>query len=317
VHPDDAWVMASFGSTYASSLFGRSDINDQPNLIWADLRGAGYEVFRSDSVHRFSSECPDRLYFASWNAARMLEYEPGARALWPISLPKEVLGRPVEEIYSVHHACGRGRVYMANDRNPVLFAWDTARRRLERTLPLAGREGIRMGDVLLSVLRDPVRKTLLLGLPLAQRNVVAVDEETFEPLRSAAVREGVFNLALSPDGRYLYAPAVYAGAIMKLDAATLAVVGRLSAPWRSRGPWHCHKVAFSPDGRWLYAGSYYTGEVAVYDTAADRLVLSFYATPKVSSVYTTGRYLYVLGAEGLFRVSGDSLAAMIRARSGG
>ena len=315
VAPDDAWVMASFGATYSSRLFGRPDNNGQPNLLWAELRGTRYQVFRSDPVHRFSSECPEKLYFAPWNAARFYEYEPGAPALRAIDLPKTVLGQPVEELYSAYYACRRGRVYLSNNRNPTIFAWDAVRRRLVRTLPLAGLNGIQMGDVVLVVKRNPVLKTLLVGLPIARQNIVEIDEESLAPRRFAAVPEGVFNLALSPDGRWLYATAIFTGEILKLDADTLRTAAHLPAPWRSRGPWHCHKLDVSPDGRWLYAGSYYTGEVAVYDTATDRLVLSFYATPKVAAVHATVGYLYVLGAEGLFRVSAPALEAMIRAQT--
>ena len=88
VHPDDAWVMASFSATFTSNPFGWPDNNDQPNLFWADLRGTGYEVFRSDSVRWFSSECPARLYFAPWNVSRMFEYEPGAPRCDPSNCPR-------------------------------------------------------------------------------------------------------------------------------------------------------------------------------------------------------------------------------------
>lgn|GEM_PF-2678508 len=330
VPPDDSWVMASLGATYTGRVFGPGP-NDQPNLIWADLRGARYRVFRGGAVHRFSSGCPDRIYFAPWNGARLFAYRPGADAPEPIDLPPEVLGRPVREIYSVCNDCRRGRVYIANNLNPALFVWDSVRRRLERTLPLAGVAGLEMGDNLWLVKRNPFKKTLLL-LMFERYNIVELDEESLEPRKFVAFPKAAdlpwsfetaldlalsafiplspgtaMDLALSPDGRFLYAPSYYASGILKLDAETLAVVGRLPSP-----AMQCRRLEFSPDGRWLFAGSYMRGTVIVYDAAADRAVLSFYVTPKVEALFATKRYLYILGAEGIFRVALDSIGDMVR-----
>ena len=332
VAPDDEWFMASFGATYSSRLFGSMDNMGRPNLVWADLRGTRYQVFRTDAVHRFGSDCSDRLYFAPWNGARLLAYNPGADALATFDLPKEVLGQPVDEIYSVYSACRKGRVYIVNNRNPALLVWDSVKRRLQRTLPLSGVSGLAMGDNLWLVKRNPFKKTLLLMM-YQRYNIVELDEESLKPRNFVAFPKAAglpwtaetaldialtaltplspgtaMDLALSPDGRFLYAPSYLASGILKLDAGTLAVIGRLPAPQMN-----CRRLELSTDGRWLFAGSYTRGDVLVYDTATDRLALSFFVTPRVESLFATRRYLYVLGAGGLFRISMDSIRGMVRA----
>ena len=62
-----------------------------------------------------------------------------------------------------------------------------------------------------------------------------------------------------------------------------------------------------PDGALLYAASFLYGRLHVYDVAKNREAFSLYVTPKIEGLFQTRRYLYIYGAEGVFRIRHEAL----------
>jgi len=318
--PDDAWVALSFGAT-----FGRMRV-PTPTFAWVNLRRPEFRAFYEHAqVRRFSSECPDKLYFAPWHEHYLLEYVPGADTVRRLPLPASVAGWPVEELFAVYNACGR--VYAVNNLNPALFELD-ASGRLLRTVSLSEAGLTGMGAVVFQVKRNPRKHTLLislygkdpeaapgfrrlmwlvhgLGVPPGRR-IFELDERTLKVVNAADPATGFMDLAVSPDGRRIYAPAIFKRAIYTLDAETLKITGFI------RAPFHVRKLEFSADGKYLYAGSYLGGDVLVYDTATSRKLGSFYVTPRVEALGATKKYLYVAGAGGLFRIPNEKIISVLR-----
>ena len=298
VHPQDEWAVATFGSTFGD------DIRNKPNLLWFELRGGGVQAFRADTIRRFDSECPERIFVAPWHDARLLDYRPGAAELRAHPLPETVDGHPVEELMHTYHACGRGRVYVVNNRTPALFAWDTGTEEVTKVVPLAGAGGLMLGDSLWVIGRNPVLGRLYLVL-IGRRNLVELDEEDLVPLRYHTLPHDPLDLQVSPDGRELAIPAAFDDVLWLLDAESLAV--RREVPI----PRHCRRVAYSLDGRRLFVASYLTGELITLDPASGRELSALYVAPKLEGLHVTARYVYLLSAEGLFRVPLATLSGQL------
>ncbi|MEI7527660.1 MAG: hypothetical protein WCK76_01845 [Elusimicrobiota bacterium] len=317
--PGDGWVALSFGAT-----FGRKDA-PPPSFVWVNLRRPEFRAFHENSqVRRFSSECPAKLYFAPWHENYLLEYVAGADTVKRLPLPASAAGWPVEELFAVHNACGR--VYAVNNLNPVLFELDPSGRLL-RSLSLAEAGLLEMGGAVFQVKRNPRRHTLLISVygrdPAARpgfrrliwltqylgvrpgRRVFELDERTLALVNASDPSRAFMDLALSPDGRRIYAPAVFTPDIYKLDAETLKITGIM------RAPSHVRKLEFSADGKYLYAGSYLGGEVVVYDAASSGKLGSFYVTPRVEALGATKKYLYIAGAGGLFRIANEKIVSAL------
>ncbi len=313
--PDDSWAALSFGAT-----FGR-DTAPRPSFAWVDLRRPEFRAFYEGSqVRRFSSECPGRLYFAPWQASHLLEYVPGADTVKKVPLPASLAGWPVEELFAVHNACGR--VYAVNNLNPALFALDGSGKLL-KSLSLHEAGIIGNGAVVFQVKRNPRRRTLLVSLygqdPETKpgflrlmwfmqwlgvqpgRRVLEFDESTLELKGASDPSRAFMDLALSPDGRRIYAPSIFTRDIYMLDAENLKIIGRIHSPF------HVRKLEFSTDGKYLYAGSYLGGDVVVYEVSSSRRLGSFYVTPRIEGLSATKKYLYAAGAGGLFRISNDKI----------
>ncbi|MDQ7772278.1 MAG: hypothetical protein RDU13_02015 [Elusimicrobiales bacterium] len=314
--PDDSWAAASFGATFGPKP------SPPPTFAWLDLRGGTYRSFREGTqVRRFSSECADRLYFAPWHRAEVLEYRPGAGELRRHPLPPSSAGSPVNELFSVHNACGR--VFALNNVNPALFELDGGGRLL-RALSLHEAGLLEKGSVVFQLIRNPFRGTLLLAVygrdpgasdrermalgwgALPGRRILELDERTFSLVNSAETGYPSMDLALSPDGKRLYAPGVFKYGIYELDAATLAF--RRVIP----SPSHVRSLKFSPDGKRMYAAAYLDGEIVAYDAVSMARLGSFYATPRPSALAVTEKYLYVAGAGGLFRIPAAELDGALR-----
>lgn len=313
--PDDSWAALSFGAT-----FGR-DAAPRPTFAWVDLLRPEFRAFHEGSqVRRFSSECPGRLYFAPWHAPYLLEYVPGADSLRRLPLPAVLGGWPVEELFAVHNACGK--VYAVNNLNPALFALDGSGKLL-KSLSLHEAGLIGNGAVVFQVKRNPRRRTLLVSLygqdPAAKpgfwrlmwfmhwigvqpgRRILEFDENTLQLTGASDPSRAFMDLALSPDGRRLYAPSVFTQDIYMLDAENLKIIGKIDAPF------HVRKLEFSADGKFLYAGSYLGGDVVVYEVSSSKRLGSFYVTPRIEGLSATKKYLYAAGAGGLFRISNDKI----------
>lgn len=314
--PDDSWAAASFGATFAGGA-------DGPTFVWIDLKKNSYLAPAPDSqVRRFSSECPDRLYFGPWHKDYIYSYRPGPGGPERIPLPE--LAGAGREIFAVHNACGR--VYVLNNVTPMLFALDGKGRRL-KTLSMEEAGLLENGSVVFQVIRDPRRRALLvsgygrdpggstfaqlaymahIGGALPGRRIFRLDEDTLELTGSARPDHPPMDMAISPDGRTLYAPGVFHPEIYRFDAETLERRGGLPAP-----P-HIRKLVFSADGKYLFAGSYLDGEVIVYDAASERRLGSFYVTPRIEGLHATRGYLYVAGAGGIFRIASGKIAGSLR-----
>ncbi|OIO02059.1 MAG: hypothetical protein AUJ51_07220 [Elusimicrobia bacterium CG1_02_56_21] len=313
--PGDSWAAVSLGAT-----IGRKDAA-APTFVWVNLLRPEFRAFHENTqVRRFSSECPDKLYFAPWHENYILEYVPGADSVKRLPLPASVAGWPVEELFAVHNACGR--IYVLNNLNPVLFTLDSDGKLL-RTLSLARAGMVETGAVVFQVKRNPRRHTLLISVygrdPEARpgfkrlmwftqvlgvhpgRRIFELDEATLELVNSSDPSKGFMDIVLSPDGRRIYAPSVFTRDIYKLDAQNLKITGIM------RAPFHVRKLEFSADGKYLYAGSYLGGDVVVYDAASSERLGSFYVTPRVEALGATKKYLYVAGAGGVFRIPNEKI----------
>lgn len=317
--PDDSWAALSFGATFGS------DAAPRPSFAWVDLRRPEFRAFYEGSqVRRFSSECPGRLYFAPWHAPYLVEYVPGADSLKRLPLPASLGGWPVEELFAVHNACGR--VYAVNNLNPALFALDGSGKLL-KSLSLHEAGLIGNGAVVFQVKRNPRRRTLLVSLygqdPEARpgfwrlmwfmhwigaqpgRRILEFDENTLQLTGASDPSRAFMDLALSPDGRRVYAPSVFTQDIYMLDAENLKIIGKIDAPF------HVRKLEFSVDGKFLYAGSYLGGDVVVYEVSSSRRLGSFYVTPRIEGLSATKKYLYAAGAGGLFRIPNDKIISAL------
>ena len=314
--PDDSWAAASFGAT-----FGRG--GDRPNFIWIDLAKGLYRAPAPDSqVRRFSSECPERLYFAPWHKDYLYAYRPGSAGTERLPLPMPS-GAGLE-LFAAHNACGR--VYVINNVTPLLFVLDGAGKAV-RTLSMEKEGLLENGSVVFQVVRDPRRRALLvsvygrdpggstfaqlaymahIGGALPGRRIFRFDEDTLELTGSARPDHPPMDMAVSPDGKTLYAPGVFHPEIYRFDAETLEQLPGLPAP-----P-HIRKLVFSADGKYLLAGSYLDGEVIAYDAATERRIGSFYVTPRIEGLHATRQYLYIAGAGGIFRIPAEKIGEALR-----
>jgi len=287
VHPDDKWLAVSLGPTF------RIERENEPNFLWLDIGSGRSEVFYGSQVRRFSSSCPEKIFFAPWHGSSLREYIPGTSHFREVKLPSRINGKPVREIFSVFHDCARGLVYAASNINPGIFVYDVNKQEVKRVVELSGKDGIWPSTHIFVVKPNHSRKSLFLSMyteyPLAE-----LDEKTFR-LKSRSdctwkVRNAFFDFAFSPDGKFVYAPAIFRGILFKFDARTLEVVKRIKIPPHSRS------IKFSTDGKYLFLASYLDGEILVYDGLRERKVFSFYITPRVEALQTTKKYLYVVGA---------------------
>ena len=297
VEPSDRFAVLTFGASYGGN------ITDQPNLVWVNLEDKSFRYERMDQVRNFFSECSEAIYIAPWHHHKFYALDPLAQELVEYSLPGRIGPFTIVEIAYVYHACDTSTVYLINSRNPVLFAWDTSSKTLKRTLPLAVRGFLHFGDSLASMERNRSRKKLYLTA-VGKHELTEIDEETLEPSRFVNLPHDPFDIQVSPDGSHIYIAAFLRSTVWKLDADTLEIEAAFSAPYSRR-------IGLSPDGRLLFVAGYLSGEVAVMDTQDGARLLDFYVTPKLEGMFVTGQYLYLLGAEGMFRIPLEKLEAAI------
>jgi hypothetical protein len=306
VQRDDRWLVASFGGTFPF------DIDHLVNFIWLDLNGDEYHAFHQpavgNSTRRFDSDCPDAFYVVPWGRNILEEYKPGESNITEYPLPDDVDGMALlrhSDPMFVHHACDEERAYVLLSRTPSLLSWDTRRREWDRTLGLARAAGAIVGGSAAVVRRNRQRGVLYVDEGPLPNRLIEIDERAWNVRRIAPLPEDVFEVAVAPDGRYLYAATFFGFDFLKIDADTLEVIDRIP------GAYHSRKLVFTHDGRWLIGGSYVYGNVVVVDTATGQQLLSFWVSPKIEGVSVSDRYCYVFGADGIFRVSLDDLQRMI------
>ena len=304
VERNDAWAMISTGPTFRSK-----ENEEKLNFLWINLKNLEVQTFFGSQIRRFYSECSDKFYFAPWHKSVLFEYAPGAKSFKNIELPREIGGQKIKEMFSVYHDCQNKKVYAVNNINPVLFVLDSADNTLKKSLSLAGKMGIRQGAHIFAVKRNPFRKTIILST-YSKYSLIELDEKTFEFKNKIELLKfpyAYFDVTLSPDGRFLYAPSIFKKRIMKFDAETFKFIKSIKAEA------HCRKLVFSKDGKRFFAVSYLTGKVFVYDAKSDNMLTSFYVTPRAETLHMSDNYLYVAGAEGLFRISNKDLNSLVEA----
>ncbi|MEW6202190.1 MAG: hypothetical protein AB1546_09455 [bacterium] len=299
VSPNDEFVFAGYGSTYGF------DIWNKPNVLWIDLVEKKSWHKKMDAIRRFYTECPRKIYFAPWHGSELYSFDTDKREFRKFKLPAEVAGYPVEEINFTYYACDTQTVYMVNSRNPVIFAWDAERNKLKKTAALAGQKGMMFGDTLAMIARNHHSNSLYM-IVLGRYQMIDVDEKTLKVKRFIKLPDGCFDILVSSDGKYIYVPGAYKGAIWQLDTKSMKVRKKFPAPI------HCRRLLLSRDEKYLFASSYVTGYFVVYDINTGRKLLNIYVTPKIDGMYMTNNFLYLLGAEGLFRIKNEDILKHIK-----
>jgi outer membrane protein assembly factor BamB len=298
VGADEQTVVGTFGRTFA--LLGVVSL-PTPSLVQIDLGRRTYEARWTSVIRRFQSTCDDRLFMSPWHGSRLLEVDPATRAVTEHVLPDRVNGFSIEEINWVLNDCGRGRVYAGNSRNPVVFVWDARRGELARELNLVGTGGVRLGDSVGLVLPNPATRRVYVGM-FGTWHLVELDEDTLAPTRFLRLEEDPWDVALSPDGAFLYVSAWFVGRISKIDARTLEVVARFDVPPHSR------RVQPTPDGSTLVVVSYLTGEVLALDARTGEERRRMFVAPKPEGLYVSAHYAWVSASDGIYRIPLSALA---------
>lgn len=296
VAPDDGWIALTAGAT-----FGSRDLRHRrPNFLWMDLKTkrTAYELI--GPVRIMTSSCDRTLYYAPWHGHQLHAFDTRTQRFATYPLPGAVNGHRVNEINAVYHDCRAARVYIANAQPPVLFVWDTRGKRVVRTLDLSRLAGFRPSMSPGRIQRSP-RDGRLVMLLHGIYQVLELGTHPVAPRRLSRLPVSAFDLAYTPHGAFAYAPSFFRGEIWKLNADTLAPVARLEAPPQ------CRRLAVSSDGALLYVTSYLHGRLHVYELAKGREAFSIYVSPKLEGLFQTRRYLYLYGAEGVFRVRHEDL----------
>jgi hypothetical protein len=301
---DEHTIVGSFGRTF--QLLGAIDV-PTPSLVQIDLARRTYEARSTSVIRRFQSGCDERLFMSPWHGSRLLEVDPATREVREHLLPGAANGFRIEEINHVMHDCARGRVYVANSRNPVVFVWDARQGRLLRELNLVGVGGVRLGDSVGLALPNPALRRVYVGT-FGTWHLVELDEETLAPTRFLRLEADPWDFATSPDGAFLYISAWFIGRVWKVDARTFEVVARFDVPAHSR------RVQPTPDGATLVVASYLTGEVLALDAQTGAERRRMYVAPKPEGLHVSARFAWVSTADGIFRIP---LAALAPERAGG
>ena len=155
------------------------------------------------------------------------------------------------------------------------------------------------------IARNPRYKRLYLIMQ-GRYQFVEINEKTLAAERFVKLPQDVFEVYVSPDGKGLYLPAAFSGVIWKMDAESLKITKKY------RAPIHCRRVALSRDGKYLFAASYLTGDFIVYDSKTAARLWSAYVSPKLESMYLTDNFVYLLGAEGLFRINFNDMLKQLK-----
>lgn len=312
VTQDERYAVATFGSTFplASADPPPNELRlgrrcDPPNfaecrrnLALIDLTTGATRSWSMTIARRFHSEANDRMFVAPYRLQSLIELRlDGAVLTHP--LPQSVGGYPFDEVNDTYYAADTGRVYMANGNNPVVLAWNVTTGRVDDARQLAGWNGLSLGDVPMSIARNRSRARLYVTVKAAHSQVVELDERDLKPLRSLPLLG--YDVEVSPDEDSIYVASFLDGKIWRLDADTLELEATFDAPVQ------CRRIGFSPDGTQLFAASYLTGELVVFDATTGKRLDSFYVGRRLEGMHVAGGGLYLLSAEGMFRVPLEAL----------
>lgn len=299
VDPNDSFVFASFGPTFG-------DTRSKPNAVWFDLKTKEYEAFEMSAVKHFYSECQEKIFFAPWHQQKFYSFEPNQKLISSYSLPKYVDGFPVFEIFFVYHACEAQRVYLVTLRNPNLFIWDSSANRLLKTINFVGKSGLSVHDYFGDIARNPhTQRVYVIALGMEHSSLIEIDEQKMDISRVLRLPGDSVDVSVSNDGKNIYISGFYNDAITIVDAEKLITKKVFKSPRQ------CRRIALSKDDKLLFVNSFITGEFLVYDAITGKCLMRMYITPKPEGLYVTDKYVYVLGAEGLFKISNIDIAAHI------
>ncbi len=293
---DETTIVASSGLTFN----GLRD-SKLPDLWWVDLARQQARVHIGSVVRQFQSTCSDRLFASPWHDSTMLEIDPRSFHLTEIRLPRWVGSEPVEEINFVLHDCATHRVLLGNARSPVILVWDTVKRALANVVNLAGVQGIRRGDYLGALQRNPVSGRIY-ALSHPRWNLIELDGDSLKPLRFVKLPGVPADMHVSSDGAFLYVAGFLKQAVWKIDARTLQIVLTIPAPMM------CRSIEPTADGKTLLAVSYLDGEVISFDTRTGRELRRLRIGPKAEGLFISRNYAWIWAATGIFRVP---LAALL------
>ena len=105
VTPDDSFILATYGTTF----WWTTDTGW--NLVSIDLeKRTNHPLLYTDTIRRFSSECPSPMYVGPWHGSHLVEYDKASDSVTEYRLPEPAYGWPVDEFNYVHHDCERHRV---------------------------------------------------------------------------------------------------------------------------------------------------------------------------------------------------------------
>lgn len=292
VSRDDRFLIASFGPTFLWFAPQRDW-----NLIFVDFeKKRVVPLIYTDTIRRFYSECEDRIFAAPWHWPFVYMFEPDNLLVETILTPATENGALVEEYMHTYHACDMGLVFVANCRNPVVDVIDAREARFDRRINLVGIDGIRVGDIPGVIFRSRQRHRLYVGLYGAV-HLVEIDDTDMTPLRTMRLPVPAFDAAISPDEKFIYAPAFFHGRLFKVDVDELQTVDEFSIPV------HCRRVIVSADSRLLFVSCYLTGEVLVLDAQSGDILRRYYIGPKVDGIALSENFLYATASNGIWRIS--------------
>ena len=157
--------------------------------------------------------------------------------------------------------------YVAEDEAGEVAVIDTATDTVSKTIPLPPATAPPMA---LAITPDGRRLygvgLAIGGFGLAAVTVIDTATDVVSATFSLPGESGAFGIAISPDGRWAYAPEPVGGEVAVIDTATDTVSKTIPLGLTAGIPF---EVAVSPDGRRAYVTVIGTEEIAVLDTVND------------------------------------------------
>ncbi len=201
------------------------------------------------------------LYVTNYGVNTYTQTEPGGNT---ISIIDVAAAKAAGEIplgnYHRPHGIERGRsgrLYVTIDFPPSVLVIDPARKKIARAYEVGA------GLPHMLAVREDERKVWTADAGSGSVTAIALDSGAVKHIAVGGVPMGI---ALSPDGKRVYACTRNGNTVAVIDAASDEVKGKIEL---SGQPARLH---FTPDRRYLLVSLIESGEVAVIDPAAGREV---------------------------------------------
>lgn len=195
-------------------------------------------------------------------------------------------------------ACAKRHVgplaYVTNERDGTITVIDTRTDKVLETITVGARpRGIRPSP-------DGRRIYVALSTPMGQpysaadNRIAAIDVESGKIVAEYDVGSDPEQLAVSPDGRLLYASNEDAGTATVTEVETGRLLATLMVGIEPEG------VRISPDGRWVYVTSETSNTVSVIDTGSNQVTATFLvgARPRDAAFSPDGSRAYITAEVG-------------------